>query len=146
MKFPQNLRSRGRGDLRPCCYDFEWPEITARGDRRPNLLLLWFQDNSDNSKWKWNVSGKLYLPTLGLFWYEKYYSLNIFLTPKRGDIIFHKHFIFACCYLSYLKIIIVRNLVFGLPLLLFHFIQNRNSKGTGGLRSPLAVISLHSKS
>ena len=94
MKFTKKSKGfGGRGDLFPCCYDFEWSEITARGDRRPNLLLLWFQVNSNNSKRKWNVVGQLYLPSLGLLWYEEYY-LNIFLTPKRGDIIFHKHFIF----------------------------------------------------
>ena len=66
VKFPQNLKVlKGRGDLYPCCYDLEWTEITARGDRRPNLLLLHFQIISNNSKGKWNVGGKLYLPSSG---------------------------------------------------------------------------------
>ena len=52
VKFTQKPKGFGRrGDLFPCCYDFEWSEITARGDRRPPVpLLLWFRMKWNNSK------------------------------------------------------------------------------------------------
>ena len=33
MKFPQNLTVYMEGRPYPCCYDFKWSEITARGDQ-----------------------------------------------------------------------------------------------------------------
>ena len=47
MKFPQNLSASMEGRPYPCCYDFKWSEITARGDWSSEPLLFWFQ-----MKWK----------------------------------------------------------------------------------------------
>ena len=41
--YPQNLSASMEGRPGPCCYDFKWSEITARGDWRPEPLLFWYQ-------------------------------------------------------------------------------------------------------
>ena len=120
--------SKGRGDLHPCCYDLEWTEITASGDRIPNLILLHFQIISNNSKGMWNVGGKLYLPSSG---FKNSYQKQVWITLMWGDIVCHQHFTFLCFYLKLFESVIVREWVFGLPLLLFQFIRDHNSKGTG---------------
>ena len=43
--------------------------------------------------------------------------------------IIYQHSVFLCCYFTSFEIISARALVFSLPLLLFHFIWNHNSKG-----------------
>ena len=96
--FPQNLKVlKGRGDLYPCCYDLEWTEITARGDRRPNLLLSHFQIISNNSKAKWNVDGKFYLTSSGL---SRTTISENFQGLKSGDIICHQNLPFLGSYLK----------------------------------------------
>ena len=57
VKFPQNLSASMEGRPGPCCYDFKWSEITARGDWSSEPLLFWFQMKWNDSKGRTNVGG-----------------------------------------------------------------------------------------
>ena len=120
----------------PCCYDFKWSEITARGDWSSEPLLFWFQMKWNDSKGRPNIGG-LRLNDDPLRRKHrtspssKYIIYKMFSSAmgRHWDVC-HQYSVFPCCHFTSFEIITARAAtVFSLPLMLFHFIWNHNSKG-----------------
>ena len=114
----------------PCCYDFKWSEITARGDQ---ILVASVSMTTP-------CGGNMGPPPLQSILFIKYLKMyfNSILKKGRSYVssamgrhwdVCHQHSVFPCCHFTSFEIKTARALNSSLPLLLFHFIWNHNSKG-----------------
>ena len=114
----------------PCFYDFKWSEITARDDR---MLVASVSMTTP-------CGGNIGPPILQRILLLKYLKIHFSCILKKGrsyvssarsrhcDGCQHLS-VFPCCYFTSFENVTARALVFSLPLLLFHSIWNRISKG-----------------
>ena len=114
MIFSKNLKALREGRPCPCWFDSNCSEITARGDWKTEPLPLRFQMKWNNSKGRPNVVG---------------IRLNVSSARSRHCDGCQHHSVFPCCYFTSFENVTAGALVFSLPLLLFHSIRNRISKG-----------------
>ena len=134
MIFPKNLKALREGRPGPCWWDFKWSEITARGDWRPEPLLLRVQMKWNNSKGRPNdpLRRKHRTSPFQCILLLKYLKMHFqrilekgrsYVSSARG------RSVFPCCYFTSFELVTAGALVFSLPLLLFHSIWNPISKG-----------------
>ena len=128
---PQNFCLDG-GRPSPCSYDFKWSEITSRGDWRPEPLLLRYQMKWNNNKGRPNVCGihlnddpfwrkhRIPLPSSRCC-YKAFWNILEIIYFEKGEVL--------CFLRKGLSLRWMSPTCFILPLLLFHFVWNHNSKG-----------------
>ena len=142
MIFPKNLKALREGRPCPCWFDFKWSEITARGDWRPEPLLLRFQMKWNNSKGRLNVVGIrlndnhlrriIGPPLFQRIFFSEYLKMYFNRILKKGRSYVSSargRSVCPCCYFTSFVLVTVRAMSFSLPLLLFHSIWNPIRKG-----------------